>query len=335
MPRPVLITTDLDRTLIFSSRATAQLGGALPADPVEMVGRQTPVGQTAAGQTAVGQTAAAQTAAAQTAGELCRAARDALAALPAHARICVATSRSIFRLRRLRLPFAVPYAIAANGGVVLVDGEPDPEWTARIAGLVDRAAPAAEVRAVLAGAVGSSAGSAGAGARGGNAGLAASGATAGPPWLVRMGDEDDMCCLAIVEPGLLPPGELASIAGRCMELGWEASLIGRKLYAFPAGFGKEHAAAFVAKKAAREAGAEPLRLAAGDTEHDRLMLADADRAWVPARSDLAAAGAEEFVVTDLPGHAAAAQITREWLDACSGDSGVHDHGHFSNKYITD
>src|SRR5260221_5813838 len=91
-PDPVLITTDLDRTLIFSPRAIAQLGGALPADPVETAGGQT------------------------TAGELCRAARDALAAMPAQVRICVATSRSINRLRRLRLPFAVPYAIRANGG---------------------------------------------------------------------------------------------------------------------------------------------------------------------------------------------------------------------------
>ena len=38
VPGPVLITTDLDRTLIFSRRATAQLGGALPADPVESSG---------------------------------------------------------------------------------------------------------------------------------------------------------------------------------------------------------------------------------------------------------------------------------------------------------
>ena len=105
MPDPVLITTDLDRTLIFSPRATRQLGGGLPAEPVEM-----PVGQTA--------------------GELCRAARDAIVALPGHALVCLATSRSLARLARLRLPFGVRYAIAANGGVVLAAGEPDPEWAA-------------------------------------------------------------------------------------------------------------------------------------------------------------------------------------------------------------
>ena len=95
MPDPVLIATDVDRTLIFSQRATRQLGGVLPADAVEATGGQA-------------------------AGELCWAARDALTALPGHVRLCLATSRSVRRLLRLRLPFRVHYAIAANGGVILV-----------------------------------------------------------------------------------------------------------------------------------------------------------------------------------------------------------------------
>jgi hypothetical protein len=267
-PGPVLITTDLDRTLIFSPRATSQLGGALPADAVELSGGHT-------------------------AGELSHAARDALTALAARARICVATSRSISRLARLRLPFAMRYAIAANGGVVLVDGTPDPQWAARIRQLLGRAAPAAQVRALLEGA----------------------------PRLVRMGDEDDMCALAIVDESLLVPDQLAAIAGPSADHGWEASLIGRKLYAFPGGFGKEHAAAYVAAKIAQEAGAVPLRLAAGDTEHDAAMLADADQAWVPAGSQLArsvAGGGAAITarITRQPGHAAAAQITGEWLATC-------------------
>ncbi len=299
--RPVLITTDLDRTLIFSPRATGQLGGALPADPVEHADGQT-------------------------AGELCHAARDALAALPEFAWTCVATSRSVRRLGRLRLPFAVHYAIAANGGVVLAGGVPDPGWAARTALLLARAAPAAEVRGAFAALAGgaatgadpegaSPAGTAPAGTR--PAGTGPSGAS----WLERMGDEDDMCCLAIVDPARLGPEQFAAVAGRCVDLGWRASLVGRKLYAFPAGFGKEHAAAFVAGKVAERAGAAPLRLAAGDTEHDRPMLAGADLAWVPAGSELAAAWPDRgraVTVTRRPGHAAAAQITREWL-AVTGD----------------
>jgi hypothetical protein len=298
MSRPVLITTDLDRTLLFSARATAQLGGALPADPVEtLAGEQ---GSRSAG------------------AELCRAARDCLAELPPHARLCVATSRSVRRLARLRLPFPVRYAIAANGGVILIDGVPEPRWEARTKRLLAAAAPAEVVRGVLAGsdaALGSR-GSLGSGWGASGWGASGSAADDGPPWLVRMGDSDDMCCMAIVDLALFGADEYVAIAHRCRDLGWEASLVGRKLYAFPAGFGKEHAAVHVAERVAALVGATPRRLGAGDTEHDRRMLADADLAWVPAGSELAAAG-PEFVITRQPGHAAAAQITSEWLRYCS------------------
>lgn len=302
MTRHVLITTDLDRTLLFSRRAIAQLGGGLPADPVE-----TPAGRAdaAAGEDGhaargegAGQTGAGRTGAGHAGAELSHAARDNLMALPPHARLCVATSRSVSRLARLRLPFAMPYAIAANGGVVLIDGEPDRGWAARIDKVMAAAAPAAVVRTVLAGPSGA-------------------GDQPDREWLIRMGDADDMCCLAIVELDLLTGDGLAAVAGRCAELGWEASLIGRKLYAFPAGLGKEHAAAYVAERISALTGGMPVRLAAGDTEHDRRMLADADRAWVPAGSELApSAAGSGFAITREPGHAAAAQITADWLAHC-------------------
>jgi hypothetical protein len=175
--------------------------------------------------------------------------------------------------------------------------------------LLAAAAPADAVRGVLAGLDAPD-------ARGGP-GLFGRAAQTGPAWLVRMGDADDMCCLAIVDLALFEPDEFTSIAHRCRELGWEASLVGRKLYAFPAGFGKEHAAAYVAERIAALAGGLPRRLAAGDTEHDRRMLADADLAWVPAGSELASASPDPaFVITRRPGHAAAAQITSEWLRHC-------------------
>jgi hydroxymethylpyrimidine pyrophosphatase-like HAD family hydrolase len=265
MPDPVLITTDLDRTLIFSARATRQLGGELPADVVEMAGGQA-------------------------AGELCRAARDALTALPGHVKLCLATSRSLHRLSRLSLPMPVPYSIAANGGLLLVDGKPDLEWSRRIHRIVAAVAPAADIRAILHG-------------------------LEGAPWLERLGEPDDMCVLAIVDRKALEPGQFALLADDCQQRGWRASLIGRKLYVFPAGFGKEAAASFVAERLGADCGVAPLRLAAGDTEHDRPMLEAADIAWVPAGSDLASAPAGRFRVTSQPGHAAAAQITREWLQA--------------------
>ena len=268
---PVVITTDLDRTLIFSRRASEQLGGGLPADPVESSGTR------------------------DAAGELSRAAKDALLALPGNVMVCVATSRTLARLARLRLPFAAAYSIAANGGVVLSGAEPDPEWAALIARLLATVAPAAQVRAVIADRATASATHGGAG------------------WLQRLGEDDEMCCVATIDRQRLDDQLFADLAAQCGTLGWRVSLTGHKLYAFPAGFGKEHAAAYVAEKVARETGARPLLLAAGDAEHDRLMLAGADVAWVPAGSELAARADKEFVVTKRPGHAAAAQIASEWL----------------------
>lgn len=265
-PAPVLITTDLDRTLVFSRRATELLGGALPADVIEIrAGRIT--------------------------GELARAAREALLALPPHVRLCPATSRTSGQLARLGLPFSYRYAIAANGGVVLVDGQPDPAWAARTRRELAEVAPVSAVQTLLAGFDGS-------------------------PWLQRAGAADDMSGFAIVEPAKLPVEVLAVIAASSLRLGWRTSLIGRKLYLFPAGFGKELAAAFVADRVAEQAGLQPLRLAAGDAEHDRSMLAEADLAWTPAGSDLARGNPAKARVTRLPGHAAAAQITEEWLELC-------------------
>jgi len=274
MAGPVLISTDLDRTLLFSPRAIRQLGGALPADPVETLVR-TPGGQTAA--------------------ELCLAARTALAALPGHVTMCLATSRTPARLARLTLPLRVHYSVAANGGVILADGTPDPDWAKAIRRELRRAAPAASVLALFA-------------------------TFTGRPWLERIAEPDDMCCLALVDRAALPGGQLAEIADGCERLGWRASLVGRKLYAFPAGFAKERAVAHVAGRLAQDRGASPLRLAAGDTEHDRLMLEAADLAWVPAGSELSARPSARFRVTMLPGHRAAAQITREWLEASASAS---------------
>jgi hypothetical protein len=288
MPAPVLISTDLDRTLIFSPRAIARLGGDGPASRVEDTGRDSDA-------------------------ELGLAAVRALAALAGQAVICPATSRDLDRLTRLRLPFQFRYAIAANGGVVLADGVPDPRWAARITLLLADAAPAAEVRPVLAG----------------------GGATA-PPWLVRTAEPDEMCCLSIVDPARIPAAELDEIAARCAGLGWRASLTGRKLYAFPAGFGKEHAAAYVAQRIEQVAGAAPARLAAGDTEHDRPMLAAADLAWIPAGSELAGIQAGDpslahAVVTAAPGHAGAAQMARDWLEFCRDPRGQRDLGRLTGR----
>jgi len=52
------------------------------------------------------------------------------------------------------------------------------------------------------------------------------------------------------------------------------------------------------------------------------MLADADLAWVPSGSELAEAPDSKFVITGQAGHAAAAEITSEWLSYCRESAAI-------------
>jgi hypothetical protein len=125
---PVMVTTDLDRTLIFSPRATSELGGALPRSVVEVLdGRVI--------------------------SEMADVVRDGLAELarlPAAALTLVpTTTRTVRQVERIGLPFTPRFLIASSGGVVLEDGHVDQAWADTTARRLAECAPAAEVRAVL------------------------------------------------------------------------------------------------------------------------------------------------------------------------------------------
>jgi hypothetical protein len=129
---PVLVTTDLDRTLIFSPRATEQLGGGLPRSVVEVH-----EGRVISEMADVVRNVLA---------ELGRLPADAVTVVPT-------TTRTVRQLQRIELPFPQRFAIAASGGVVLEHGRVDEEWARATAARLARCAPVAEVRAVLDGLV--------------------------------------------------------------------------------------------------------------------------------------------------------------------------------------
>jgi hypothetical protein len=126
----VLVASDLDRTLIYSTAALALTMPdehaprllcveVLEAEPLSFL--------------------------TETAGRL-------LAELADTVRFVPATTRTRKQYRRISLPGRVPpYAICANGGHLLVDGHTDHDWNTEIRRrLADGAAPLAEVRAHLA-----------------------------------------------------------------------------------------------------------------------------------------------------------------------------------------
>jgi hypothetical protein len=265
---PVAITTDLDQTLIFSPRATARLGGGLPCSPVEHIDGAV-------------------------ISEIAQAVSERIDLLPVRAVLIPATTRTVEQLNRLQLPFGYRYAIAANGGVVLVDGVPDRSWNAEVQRRVTAVAPLDIAHTLLT-------------ARGNR------------PWLLRSYRAAELFCYAIVEPTEMDAAELAQLDDACTRIGWRALPQGRKLYLLPDGLAKEAAVTFLLERLCAHSGQRARHFAAGDAEVDRAMLSIADIGWVPAGSPLAIAGdlPPQVRVTDTGGHSGAAQIAGEWLTEC-------------------
>ncbi|KOX29893.1 MULTISPECIES: HAD family hydrolase [Streptomyces] len=123
---PVLVASDLDRTLIYSAAA---LGLTVPdAEAPRLLCVEVYEGRPLSYLT-------------ETAARL-------LAELAGTAVFVPTTTRTREQYRRISLPGPAPeYAICANGGHLLVDGVSDPAWHARVtARLADECASLAEVR---------------------------------------------------------------------------------------------------------------------------------------------------------------------------------------------
>jgi hypothetical protein len=170
------------------------------------------------------------------------------------------TTRTPAQLARVHLPGPpARYAIASNGGHLLVDGIADPEWDAAVRGRLAGCAPLAEVQAHLR-------------ARGG-------------PFVLALREASELFAYAVVDRAALPDGWVDELTDWCGPRGWTVSLQGRKVYAVPAGLTKSAAAAEVVARC----GGGPL-LAAGDSLLDADLLDAADAAIRPAHGELAESG---------------------------------------------
>ncbi|MEU3511733.1 HAD family hydrolase [Streptomyces longwoodensis] len=126
---PVLVASDLDRTLIYSAAALALTmpDARAPRLLCVEVHESRPLSYLT-----------------ETAAQLLTDLGDAAVFVPT-------TTRTRKQYLRINLPGPAPaYAICANGGHLLVDGVTDPDWHAGVlARLADECAPLAEVRAHL------------------------------------------------------------------------------------------------------------------------------------------------------------------------------------------
>ncbi|MBA0050013.1 HAD family hydrolase [Streptomyces sp. AJS327] len=254
-PGAPVVASDLDRTLIYSAAALAfdAPDAAAPRLLCVEVYKGAPL-------SFMTETAAAT-----------------LAELAAHAHFVPTTTRTREQYARVRLPGPPPrYAICANGGHLLVDGESDPGWRARVRRELTACAPLDEVRAELSRA-------------------------ADPAWLRKLRTAEDLFVYLVVDRDALPGTWLKERAAWLDERGWSLSLQGRKVYAVPRPLTKSAAAAEVA----RRTGAG-LVCAAGDSLLDADLLLDADRGWRPGHGELAADGWAAPHVTAVPERGVAA-----------------------------
>ncbi|MGY1815358.1 hypothetical protein [Blastococcus sp. SYSU D00820] len=240
----VLIATDLDRTLIYSAAAA----GRSTADLVVVEHLD---GQPISYMTATGV--------------------QLLADLLAEHLLVPVTTRTPAQLARVRLADApLPYAVAANGGVLLVDGRPDPGWAAQVRAAVAGAAPVDEAFAVLDRACDAS-------------------------WARPTRIADGLFCYRVVDRARLSAEVVAGLQAWADGAGWTLSVQGRKVYLVPRALTKSAAVAEVARRAGTGT-----TLAAGDSLLDIDLLAAADLAVRPGHGEIAESGWSAPWVDVLP-----------------------------------
>ncbi len=265
----VLVACDLDRTLIYSARASGVAQTDLPSLVCVEIYEDAPLSY------------------------MTPKALDLLRDLAEVAVVVPTTTRTEAQLARVVLPgVSTRFAIAANGGALLVDGRADPVWRARVDEAVSAAgATVAEVGSYL-------------------GELAAA-----DGWLLRLRDADGLFVYAVVDRDRVPLTAVTDLTRWCADRGWTVSLQGRKLYAVPDGITKSAAVAEVA----RRAGASRV-LAAGDSVLDGPMLESAHAAIRPAHGELHGLGwtRPHVQVTGASGASAGEEIVAWLLATATG-----------------
>jgi hypothetical protein len=210
----------------------------------------------------------------------------------AHAAVLVpATTRTPHQYARVQLPGAPPrYAVCSNGGQLLCDGVPDPEWHRETRRRVTAsAAPLPEVRAHLQHALPES-------------------------WPATVRVAEEMFLYLLIRRGwALPIDWINDLTHWAHAHGWKLSATGRKVHLVPAALTKSAAITELAHRTGAR-----LVLAAGDSLLDIDMLRQADAGIHPAHGELATTGWSHPTVarTQASGVGAGAEILR-WLYAAA------------------
>lgn len=231
-PVRVLVASDLDRTLIYSTKALRLHGEQPPVVCVEVHDGKEVSFMTAA-------------------------AAQRLVVLAAAVTLVPVTTRVPDQFQRVTLPGPTPpYAVAANGGVLYVDGVPDATWSMSVARTLAGTFPLAAV-------------------------WEHAGQVCRPEWTTKLRNAAGLFCYAVVHRDRLPDGFVEELSAWAVERGWRVSLQGRKLYCVPKSLTKSAAVAEVANRSGAD-----LVLAAGDSLLDIDLLSSADFGIHPRHGEL-------------------------------------------------
>jgi hypothetical protein len=260
-----LIATDLDQTMIYSPGALRLPGPDV--DAPTFISVEVLDGKPSAFMTAT--------------------AHHGFEALSAVHTLVPCTTRTVEQFLRIRLPLAATgrpqYAVASNGGTLLVDGRPDADWRQGLdQRLRETASPLAEVTAALK-------------------------ERATGDWVLKRRSADDLFTYLVVDLAAVPDGFLAEWGQWCADHGWLLSVQGRKVYSTPIGLRKSAAIAEVAARVGTTR-----MLAAGDGLLDAEMLELADAAIRPCHGELEGLGwtRPHVSVTDRAGVLGGEEIVR-------------------------
>ncbi|GAC02429.1 hypothetical protein GONAM_54_00560 [Gordonia namibiensis NBRC 108229] len=270
----VLVATDLDRTMIYSQPAMGEAQFATLDTVCVEIYRDAPLSYMTT-----------------TAVELLSRLADRVPVIPT-------TTRTPAQYERIALPGApFRYAVASNGGRILVDGTDDPEWRHQVErGVAETGAGLDEVLTELRTRVDDS-------------------------WVKSLRVADELFCYLVVEAAAQPEEFLSAWQDWCAVHGWTASQQGRKIYATPRSVTKSAAIAEVRRRLVDDGAitADAKLYAAGDGWLDADLLEFADQAIRPRHGELELLGwtTPGLTVTTTTGALAGVEILEWFHDRCS------------------
>lgn len=270
MTATALIASDLDRTLIYSHRFF---------------------------DTAPNEATCVETLDGEPISFMSTAAMTALEQLAARQLVVPATTRTVAQYQRIALPGGpYRYAVTSNGGTILVDGQPDPVWSATVTAVVAAGGITLEDL------------------------LAALRACISDTWVRSVKTAEGLFCYLVVDEATMPADFVTAWQDWCAPRGWKVSQQGRKVYTVPRSLCKSHAVQEVRRRlvVTGELAADAPVLAAGDGALDAELLLAADAAIRPSHGELDAMGwqTDGLTVTAARGAAAAEEILA-WFHARS------------------